>query len=95
MDSPGWEELAARVGVDLDALLGAAAELGVDLADGPPTRTPRVALSVAEVAESLGTSPDLIRSLIRRGELRACRVGRRVLIPSTELSRLIECGDAA
>ena len=39
------------------------------------------ALSVYETAERLGIHPQTVRSMIKRGELRAVRAGRRVLVP--------------
>jgi len=45
----------------------------------------RMALSVAEVAVALGLSTRTIERLVKRGELRVRRVGRRVLIPREEL----------
>jgi excisionase family DNA binding protein len=50
---------------------------------------PRLALSPAEAAESLGVSRDHF-DLHIRGELRVVRRGRRILIPVAELSRFLE-----
>ncbi|MCP4006328.1 MAG: helix-turn-helix domain-containing protein [bacterium] len=38
-------------------------------------------LSVDETAERLSVHPQTIHAMIRRGELRAIRAGRRVLVP--------------
>jgi excisionase family DNA binding protein len=50
--------------------------------------------SKKEAAEALNVSPRTIHNLIARGELRAKRIGRRVLIPIAELQRLA-CADRA
>lgn len=54
-----------------------------------PRPPDRIAYSVAEVAEMIGASPDLVRGLIDRGELVARRIGRRVVIPASEVTRLL------
>jgi excisionase family DNA binding protein len=92
MDRPThtrWARVAARLGVDVVALLAAIVEgsLAEDVAiQVPASAGSRLAYSVREAAEALGVSADLVRDLIRRGELRGVRVGRRVLIPSEELA---------
>lgn len=48
--------------------------------------------SVREAALALGLSPYTVRAFIRRGQLNAVRLGRRVLLESAELSRLIARG---
>jgi excisionase family DNA binding protein len=45
----------------------------------------RIVLSLSEVASSLGLSPKSIERMIKRGELKSKRVGRRVLIPKSEV----------
>lgn len=45
----------------------------------------RVAYSVSEVAFMTGLSVRTVERVVRRGELGARRVGRRLLIPMTEL----------
>jgi excisionase family DNA binding protein len=50
---------------------------------------PRLALSPAEAAKSLGVSRDYF-DLHIRDELRAVRRGRRILIPIAELSRFLD-----
>ena len=39
------------------------------------------ALSVNETAERLGVHPQTVRAMIKRGDLRAVRAGRRLLVP--------------
>lgn len=57
------------------------------------TPKPRLALSKAEAAEALGISVDFLEAHIL-AELRVARVGRRVLIPLSELERwLAEHGE--
>lgn len=45
--------------------------------------------SVEEAADALRISPRLVRSLISKGELRAHRIQRRVLLSHEALSRFI------
>jgi excisionase family DNA binding protein len=45
--------------------------------------------SVVEAAGLLGISPWTVRSFIRTGKLKPVRIGRRVLLPETELERLV------
>jgi excisionase family DNA binding protein len=51
--------------------------------------SPRLALSKAEAAESLGCSVDFLEEHVLP-ELRVVRRGRRVLIPVAELARFLE-----
>lgn len=51
--------------------------------------------SVKEAALVLGLSPYTVRAFIRRGRLNPVRLGRRVLLESAELSRLIARGREA
>jgi excisionase family DNA binding protein len=46
-------------------------------------------LSVREAAQELGLGRDSTYALVREGRLRTVRVGRRVLIPATELEDFI------
>jgi len=46
--------------------------------------------TVAETAAILGVHPLTIRQAIARGELGAVRLGRRVLVPESEIRRLLE-----
>lgn len=49
----------------------------------------RLAFSVVEAARTLGLSERSVRALVTRGDLRSCRLGRRVLIPADGLRRLL------
>lgn len=42
-----------------------------------------------EFAKALGVSRDSVHRAIHRGEIRAVRFGRRLLIPKTELERIL------
>lgn len=44
-------------------------------------------LTIAQVAESLSCSPDSIRRLIARGELRAYRFGRLIRVAASDVGR--------
>jgi excisionase family DNA binding protein len=50
----------------------------------------RVSLSRDEVAQRLGVSRDSVIRAIKRGEIKAVRFGRRVLIPRSELDRVLK-----
>lgn len=45
----------------------------------------RFAYSVAEAAPMLGVSDDVLWKMIRRGDIEAVRLGRRVVIPARVL----------
>jgi excisionase family DNA binding protein len=50
----------------------------------------RLAFSRDEVAQRLGVSRDSVIRAIAKGKIKIIRLGRRVLIPKTELERLLE-----
>ncbi len=52
--------------------------------------TDRLVLSVAEAAEALGVSDDLVYELTERGELPCLRFGRRKVIPRRAIELLVE-----
>jgi len=54
-----------------------------------PTRTPRL-LAVREVASILGVSHQTILRLAARNELRAVRIGSRLLFDPVDVEALIE-----
>lgn len=54
------------------------------------TEVPRLNLSIAEAAESLGVSRRYLEERIYKGEIAVARLGRRVLIPLTEIKRFNE-----
>jgi excisionase family DNA binding protein len=45
--------------------------------------------SVVEAAEMMRVSPWSVRSWLRLGKLRACKIGARVVIPASALSEFI------
>jgi excisionase family DNA binding protein len=49
-------------------------------------------IGVREAADAVGLSHWTIRQYIRRGVIRAVRIGRRVLVEPAELERLVEDG---
>jgi excisionase family DNA binding protein len=53
-----------------------------------------LAYTVKEAAAALGVSTDLVYSAIQRGELRAVKLGNRVLIPADALDELLGRQDA-
>ena len=48
--------------------------------------------SIGEAAQELGVSKDHVRRLISRSALRAVRLGKRLLIPQSEIDRLVTNG---
>ncbi len=56
--------------------------------------TDRLVLSVAEAAEALGVSDDLVYELTERGDLPCLRFGRRKLIPRRAVELLVEAAIA-
>ena len=50
----------------------------------------RVAYKPREVAAMCGLSRSFVYQLIARGDLRAVRIGRAVVIPAREIERLLE-----
>jgi excisionase family DNA binding protein len=52
------------------------------------TKSDTLSVSVTEAARLLGVSPYSVRNYIRRGELPAIRLGRRVLLPLGRLREL-------
>jgi len=90
-----WSRVADRLGIDVVDLLVALTEelVGGDddgLGCAYAADAPRLAYSVGEAALALGVSADLVRSLVQRGQLRAVRVGRRIVIPAKELDRWMD-----
>lgn len=57
-----------------------------------PDRDDRRVLTVAEAAEVLRLSEWSVREAIKRGDLRAVRIGGRILVPVAVLDALIDGG---
>lgn len=55
----------------------------------------RLAYSASEAAQMLGVSLRTVRNLIARGDLRAVRIGRRVVIPVRFLEDLLDRSTSA
>jgi excisionase family DNA binding protein len=62
-------------------------ELRLERQAGPPPL-----LSVDQAAERLGVSRTSMYGMIRRGELRTIRVGRRRLVPESAIADVVEDG---
>ena len=60
----------------------------------PPARFGRVAYSQSETGELLGVTRQHVARAVADGRLHAVRLGRRVLIPATEISRFLNGDDA-
>ena len=48
-----------------------------------------LAYSITEAADQLGICSRLMRELVREKRVRSVRIGRRVIIPASELERLL------
>ena len=62
---------------------------GVGATNGAAPEVYRRAYKVSEVADLLGVSRASIDKLIRTGQLRACRAGRRVLVPTAAVEEYL------
>ena len=57
----------------------------------PPESNPaRVAYSVEETAQALGIGRGLVFQLLREGQLKSIRLGKRRLIPAVELQAFMD-----
>ncbi len=54
----------------------------------PGPQTPPVFISVNEVAQELSIGLSLAWKSVHSGEIRSVRLGRRVLVPRSEIERL-------
>jgi excisionase family DNA binding protein len=52
-------------------------------------QSPRAAHSITGLAQDYGTSESLWRTKIREGELRAVRVGRRIVVMNADLEKFL------
>lgn len=52
----------------------------------------RTAFGIAEAAQSLGCHPDTLRRAANEGRLKTIRLSRRVLIPASEMQRIVAEG---
>jgi hypothetical protein len=53
----------------------------------------RLGFSLQELARRLGCSPGLLHLEVKRGRLRTVRIGRRVIVPSGEVERLLNLAE--
>jgi len=58
------------------------------------TNTERLSFGVAEAAAALGVSPGFVRSELSSGNLRAVRLGRRIVLTRAELERYLASAPA-
>lgn len=56
---------------------------------------PRLMYTVAEVAYAINLSDRQVRRLIQRGEIEAKRLGGVILVPTEELTRLLDDAPSA
>lgn len=55
-------------------------------------RISRTAFGIGEAAQSLGCHPETLRRKAKAGQLQTIRVARRVLIPASEMQRILAEG---
>jgi excisionase family DNA binding protein len=60
--------------------------------NNPAKRGDVLAVSVAETARLLGLSREAAYQAVRRGQLPAVRIGRRILVPWAALEQLLQGG---
>jgi len=53
----------------------------------------RISFGLSEAAGLIGVSASKLRKLIRAGDLKATRIGRRVLLRASEIDRLLKRGE--
>jgi excisionase family DNA binding protein len=53
-------------------------------------QTEQLGLTVEQVSRMTSLHPQTVRALIREGRIRHVRVGRRVIVPRTEVDRFLE-----
>ena len=51
------------------------------------------AFTTQNAARLLNMSPEVLRYRIRRGQVRAARIGRHLFVPATEIDRLLTVPD--
>ncbi len=56
----------------------------------PTTPSPRLAYGIDDAADALDLSRSRIYELIAAGEIAACKVGKRTIIPAAELTAFLE-----
>jgi excisionase family DNA binding protein len=54
------------------------------------TPLPRLAYGINDAADALGLSRSRIYELIARGEISACKIGKRTIIPAAELTAFLD-----
>jgi excisionase family DNA binding protein len=62
--------------------------------DRPAFRVPKLALTPKETAEALSISEPVVRDLIAKGEIAHVRVGRRIVVPVSQLERWLDTSAA-
>jgi excisionase family DNA binding protein len=55
----------------------------------------KLSVGLQEAGQMTGISHFTFRRMIKQGKIRAARVGRRVLIPMSELEKLVKPGAAS
>jgi len=67
-----------------------AAMAKIEIPRSPETPIPRLANRIEVAAAALGLSRSRLYELIAAGEIAACKVGRRTIIPAIELTAFLD-----
>ena len=63
--------------------------------EAPPREVPILALSIEEAAESMGMSESKFKELMKDGTVRPARFGRKVVIYTEEIRRVLAAATEA
>jgi excisionase family DNA binding protein len=74
----------------MDAMMPRTKVVALDQQYASSTSFPRLAYGIDDAADALDLSRSRIYELIAAGEIAACKVGKRTIIPVTELTEFLE-----
>jgi excisionase family DNA binding protein len=86
---PVWSLIIKSVGSLVGTIMGATSTLMSGGAVQKPTQR-RLTLTVEEAAQRLGVSRALAYEAVRRGEIPHIKIGRRILVPTAALEKLLD-----
>jgi excisionase family DNA binding protein len=78
----------ACINIQMDAAMPKPSASGAP--SNPPNPLSRLAYGIEDAAASLGLSRSRLYELIAAGEIAACKVGKRTIIPATELTTFLD-----
>lgn len=62
----------------------------IEIAQSSATQPQRLAYGIEDAAATLGLSRSRLYELIGAGEIAACKIGKRTIIPATELTAFLD-----